>query len=280
MTKFFIVFLSILPLRLNHALGAFIGWLLARFDNKSRRVMQKNIELCFADLNEKQRKKLLNRALIEMGKGFVEAPFVWLNTAKTNEKFVKKINGIAHLQTKQASILLAPHMGCWEIVGPVVSLNREITILYKAPKSQQHEDFLLAKRNSAIMHLASANVKGVAKLQRRLSKGGLIGILPDQDPGEEGGSMSPFFANDVRTMTLLVKLARKNNAKVLMTWAKRLDHGKGYEINIAPVQVLSTSGKLEDDVILMNQAIEELIKTCPEQYLWNYKRFQSIIDYN
>jgi lauroyl/myristoyl acyltransferase len=36
-------------------------------------------------------------------------------------------------------------------------------------------------------------------------------------------------------MTLLVKLARNNNAKVLMTWADRLDHGKGYELRVHAV---------------------------------------------
>ena len=127
--------------------------------------------------------------------------------------------------------------------------------------------------------MATADKKGVIKLQRTLAKNELIGILPDQDPGEEGGVLAPFFNHDARTMTLLVKLARRNNAKVLMTWATRLDKGKGYELNLIPVNVLSDSGNLKDDVILMNQAIESLVKTKPEQYLWNYKRFKSVIDY-
>jgi KDO2-lipid IV(A) lauroyltransferase len=37
---------------------------------------------------------------------------------------------------------------------------------------------------------------------------------------------------------LLVKLARKNKAKVLMAWAARLDNGKGYELNVKPVNIL------------------------------------------
>jgi len=89
----------------------------------------------------------------------------------------------------------------------------------------------------------------------------------------------PFFTQNARTMTLLVRLARKNNAKVLMTWAKRLPQGKGYELNFEPIDVLSTSGELKDDVALMNQAIEAVIKTCPEQYLWSYKRFKGVIRY-
>jgi KDO2-lipid IV(A) lauroyltransferase len=81
-------------------------------------------------------------------------------------------------------------------------------------------------------------------------------------------------------MTLLVKLARKNNAKVLLTWAFRLPKGKGYELNLQPVDILSEQGSIEADVALMNQVIEDLVKTQPEQYLWNYKRFKSVVDYS
>jgi hypothetical protein len=37
---------------------------------------------------------------------------------------------------------------------------------------------------------------------------------PDQYPGEKGSVVSPFFGQNAQTMTLLVKLARKNKAVV------------------------------------------------------------------
>ena len=80
-------------------------------------------------------------------------------------------------------------------------------------------------------------------------------------------------------MTLLAKLARKNDAQVLLTWAKRLDKGRGFELNLKPVNILSDSAELVDDLTLMNKAIEELVRSCPEQYMWNYKRFKYIVDY-
>jgi KDO2-lipid IV(A) lauroyltransferase len=54
---------------------------------------------------------------------------------------------------------------------------------------------------------------------------------------------------------------------------------KGYELNVKPVNILSSTGRVEDDVALMNQVIEQLVKTKPEQYLWNYKRFKGIVRY-
>jgi len=78
----------------------------------------------------------------------------------------------------------------------------------------------------------------------------------------------------------LAKLARKNNAKVLLTWALRLPKGAGFEIHLEPVNILSEQGTVKEDVALMNKVIESLVKTQPEQYLWNYKRFKSVVDYS
>jgi KDO2-lipid IV(A) lauroyltransferase len=52
-----------------------------------------------------------------------------------------------------------------------------------------------------------------------------------------------------------------------MAWAARLDNGKGYELNVKPVNILSSTGRVEDDVALMNQAIEQLVKTFPSSCL-------------
>jgi KDO2-lipid IV(A) lauroyltransferase len=204
---------------------------------------------------------------------------VWFNSFEHNAKHIVKTNGAQHLKGDGNTILLIPHFGCWEITGRVISLDRPVTFMYKELSDKKQNDLLLSLREQQDLTMATANKKGVLKLQRALKDKQLIAILPDQYPGEEGSVVSPFFEHDARTMTLLVKLARKNNAKVLMTWAARLDNGEGYELNIKPVDILSSTGMVEDDVTLMNQAIEHLVKTKPEQYLWSYKRFKGIIRY-
>jgi KDO2-lipid IV(A) lauroyltransferase len=128
--------------------------------------------------------------------------------------------------------------------------------------------------------MASADHSGILKLQRALIKGQLIGILPDQDPGQDGGITAPFFNNPVNTMTLLVKLAKKHNAQVLMFWANRLDNGKGFDLNLEPLDLNLNSENLLEQVTLMNRTIEELVKRFPEQYMWSYRRFKSTHSYN
>ena len=280
MIRLLLKFFSVLPLRVNHAIGSLFGRMLYWLNTESKLVAQRNIHICFAQLTAQEKDRLLRKTLIEAGKSFTESSYIWLKSFNSNNQDVLKIHGLELLKAQQPIILLTPHIGCWEITGRVLSLVRPLTFLYKPLRSKSLEKWLFSQRQQGDLSMASADKKGVIKLQRSLSAAGAIGILPDQYPGDEGSVVVPFFQHQARTMTLLAKLARRNQAKVILTWAKRLPAGKGFELYLRPIEILSNSGELIDDVELMNQAIEKLVLECPEQYLWTYKRFKSIIRYN
>ncbi|WPE18759.1 lysophospholipid acyltransferase family protein [Candidatus Thioglobus autotrophicus] len=280
MINFILKFFAMMPLRLNHLIGSLIGYYLYMSDSDSKKIVHKNIQTCFPNLAKSEQQDLIKKSLIETGKGLSESGFIWLRSFKDNAKHITKTTGSEHLNSDQPIILLVPHFGCWEITGRVLSIDTPITFLYKPLRKAKQEALLIKNRQKQGLTMASADKKGVIKLQRAIKNKELIGILPDQDPGEEGSVLAPFFGTNARSMTLLVKLARKNNAKVLLTWAFRLPKGKGYELNLQPVDILSEQGSIEADVALMNQVIEDLVKIQPEQYLWNYKRFKSVVDYS
>ncbi len=280
MISIILKFFAIMPLRLNHLIGSWIGIYLYITNSHSKKVVSKNIKTCFAHLDKSRQQELIKKSLVEMGKGLSESGFIWLRSFKDNAKYIVKTIGIEHLKSEQPIILLVPHFGCWEITGRVLSIDTPVTFLYKPLRKAEQEAFLIKNRQKHGLSMATADKKGVIKLQRAIKKQELIGILPDQDPGEEGGVLAPFFGTNARSMTLLAKLARKNQAKVLLTWALRLPKGRGYELYLKPVDILSEQGLIEQDVTLMNKVIEDLVITQPEQYLWNYKRFKSVVDYS
>ncbi|SFV88863.1 Lipid A biosynthesis lauroyl acyltransferase [hydrothermal vent metagenome] len=279
MIKFILNLFAIMPLRFNHFIGTLIGRILYFSHSRSRLIASKNIKICFPKLSNKKRRVLVKKSLIETGKGLSESGFVWCNSFEHNARHITQTNGIECLDDEQKIILLVPHFGCWEIAARVVSLHKPTTFMYKELKNKKQNALLLSLREQHHLGMAAANKKGVLKLQRASKEGQLIAILPDQYPGSEGSVSVPFFGHNAVTMTLLVKLARKNNAKVILTWAQRLSKGQGYELNFKPVNVLSESGEIEEDVTKMNQIIETLILTDPKQYLWDYKRFKGIIRY-
>jgi len=280
MTGFFLSFCSHLPLKLNHFLGAFIGYFLYLFNTDAKKVTLQNIAICFSELSNDERHSLVKKSLIETGKNLTESSLVWNQSFAENVKHIRNIHGASHLDTDEKTILLVPHLGCWEITGRVIANNRAVTFLFKPLKEQQQNQYLFKRRNQGNLTMASADKSGILKLQRALKQGELIGMLPDQDPGQEGGIIAPFFNHSVNTMTLLVRLAKKHNARVVMCWANRLKKGKGFDLNFEPLDLTSSSDDLLEQVTLMNRAIENLIKRFPDQYMWSYRRFKSTQSYN
>lgn len=279
MIRLFLAFCSFLPLRANHAFGAFLGKLLFFFSSDAKNASKQNLRICFPNLNEGDLQDLLKRVLIETGKNLTESGLIWNQSFKENSNLIRNIYGEKHLESSKKTILLVPHIGCWEITGRVIADKRKITFMYRPLRSSKQNDYLLARRNQGNLTMASADSSGILKIQRALNNGELIGILPDQDPGEEGGIMAPFFDKDVNTMTLLARLAKKHNAQVLMFWAKRLENGRGYDLNFEPVDLSINGDDLESYVKVMNKSIESLVRKTPEQYMWGYRRFKSSHSY-
>ena len=280
MIRFFLAFCSFLPLKANHFIGAFLGILLYVLNTDAKNVSKQNLEICFPNLNQTDLERLLKKALIETGKNLTESGLIWNQSFKENAKLIRNIHGEHYLESTQKTLLLVPHMGCWEITGRVLAVKRKITFMYRPLRSKKQNDYLFVRRNKGNLTMASADKSGILKIQRALGNKELVGMLPDQDPGEEGGMMIPFFNKEVNTMTLLAKLAKKDNTQVLMFWADRLKNGKGYDLNFEPIDLSVNGDDLESFVAVMNNSIESLVRRFPEQYMWNYKRFKSSHSYN
>ena len=275
MIRLFLSLCSILPLKINHLFGKLIGQLLYLFDSDAKKVSSQNIEICFPELTKQEQQTLVKKALIHTGKNLTESGLIWNQNFSDNANYVQKINGDHYLDSSKKTILLVPHIGCWEITGRVLADSRKVTFMYKPLRSQKQNDYLFKRRNQGNLSMASADKAGVLMIQRALKNDKLVGMLPDQDPGKDGGIMAPFFNKQVNTMTLLAKIAQKKNVQVLMFWAERLDQGKGYELNIEPIDLSANGETLEDQVASMNHSVESLIRRLPEQYMWSYRRFKS-----
>ena len=68
MTGLFLSLCSLLPLKINHLLGSFIGQLLYLFNSDAKKVTTQNISICLPDLSKIQQRELVKKALIETGK--------------------------------------------------------------------------------------------------------------------------------------------------------------------------------------------------------------------
>ena len=268
-----------LPLPLAHAIGAVIGAGLILVPNDLRRISRINIPPCMPGLTRAEQRALLRRSLIEAGKTMCEAGALWLWPRARLLSLVRAVSGEEHvraaLQQGHGLILATPHLGAWEMMGLYSSARYPLTSLYRPPRMREMDALVRRGRERLGARLVPVDAGGVRALYQTLARGEVIGMLPDQEPGAGNGLFAPLFGIEANTMALLPRLAIKTGAPVIFCYAERLSWGRGYHLHFIPAPSAIQAAPIEHAVRVMNEGVEALVRRCPQQYQWGYKRFRT-----
>lgn len=265
-----------LPLWLSRSLGVVAGVGSYALRSGSYRVTRENLELCFPQLDPAARNRLVRASLIETGKALFETGAVWLRDYQWTQSKILAVHHREILDDALAGgkgvILLAPHLGNWEVLGLYLSAIPTATFLYQPPDIEALEHIIRTGREKAGATLVPTNRRGVLALLKVMKDGGFTGILPDQVPDAAGGEFAPFYGVPALTMTLVNNLRERSGAQVIAGYAARVRGG--FEIHFVP----AAAGIDADDSITALTALNRTVETCvnaiPAQYQWEYKRFR------
>ncbi|HET7845019.1 MAG TPA: lipid A biosynthesis acyltransferase [Xanthomonadales bacterium] len=265
-----------LPLRVLHAIGGAIGRLPALLRTREWRVARKNAELCFPALDADEKSRFVREALAETGRSLAELALVWSDAPRALAQ-IREVRGLEHMDAARAAgrgtIVAAPHLGAWELLNLYLSTLGPLTFLYRVPQRPEYETLLVGARTALGAEAVRAEGPSVRVLFKRLAANRLVGILPDQRPKAGEGVDAPFFGHDVRTMTLLSRLAERTGAAVVFGFAERLPRGAGYVLHFMPAPAGIADADAVAAAAALNRAIEHCIARAPTQYQWTYKRF-------
>lgn len=263
--------ISVLPLPILHILGIVVGWTVYCFDIKfSRRIRTNLVTTGFAS-STKVLNRLIRQNVAETGKGIVETLAIWMKSERAVLGWVKRCEGWHHIENalamKQGVIFLTPHLGCYEITARYYAAQHPITVLYRPPQQHWLTRLVESGRERSQTKLAPTNLSGVRSLLKALKLGEAVGILPDQVPDLGEGVWATYFDTPAYTMNLVDKLVASTHAKVLLIYGERLSWGCGFVIHVTPL----TTGSSAQEI---NDAVAQLVRIKPSQYLWSYRRFK------
>jgi Kdo2-lipid IVA lauroyltransferase/acyltransferase len=266
-----------LPLRWLHAIGAAFGWLVWFTHATPRRRATVTLSLALTRISDKTRHILVKRSLIEGGKSLLEVARIWSGDLPAVLALVREVRGAQLFDQALASgrglIIAAPHLGCWELLNFWLSSRTPIAIVYRPPRQAALEALLRKARGALKAEQVRAEGAGVRSLYKRLAAGGVVGILPDQQPRQGEGEFAPFFDTPALTMVLVSRLAQRTGAQVLFAFAERLPRGGGYRVHILPAPEGIAAQDLPTAVTALNRGVENCVNLAPEQYQWQYKRY-------
>jgi KDO2-lipid IV(A) lauroyltransferase len=270
--------LSLLPLRISHWLGAWVGMAMYLCPTRARCVTDVNLAACYPARDPAWRRRIARISLVETGKSLAEAPYLWRVPPARIASLVKETIGQSLMDeaiAKQRGVILAaPHHGCWELCGLYIATRYPITSLYRPPRMKDLEAVMRAGREHTGARLVPTDSRGVKSLIKALHQGQCVGILPDQVPNPGSGVYAPFFGISAYTMMLITRLAGKRQTPVIFMYAQRLRGGAGYRIHYRPADSEIYDPESAVAAAAVNLGVESMVRECPEQYAWSYKRFK------
>lgn len=264
-------FFSVFPLWLLHVMGAAMGWVAFVASPTYRRRFLANAASAGYSLGA------VRAAVAHAGRMVAELPRLWLGAP-----LPCSLQGEACVEAAYAAgrgiVYLTPHQGCFELSAQAAALRWSaergpITVLYRPARQAWLAKVMETARNRPGMNAVPTTLAGVRQMIKALRRGEAVGLLPDQVPPAGQGHWAPFFGRDAYTMTLAVRLAQQTGAAVVLARCERLPLGRGFVTHFEPLAA-PLSDQLEVAVLQINQAMEHLIRQCPEQYLWGYARYK------
>lgn len=267
-----------LPYPLLLQLGRGLGALMFRFAGSRRYIARRNLELCFPELSQAQRERLLRENFASTGIAFFEMAMSWWWPQARLQRLAK-IEGLEHLQQAQAAgqgvILMALHFTTLEIGAALLGQRHTIDGMYR-----EHKNLLFdyVQRRGRERHNRDATAierEDVRAMLKVLRAGRAIWYAPDQDYGRKQSLFVPLFGIQAATVTATTKFARLGRAKVVPFTQERLADGSGYRLVIHPPLEDFPGESEEADCLRINQWVEEAVSALPEQYLWAHRRFKT-----
>lgn len=275
----FLGLLSQFSLRAQYRLADLLALGLRAVPNQVARQARANIALCFADRDADERRRLYRQVLRHTCYAMTELGALWCWPVERVRERIREVDvSPAYREGGKAKILLLPHLGSWETLGIWLGGHCEAIMLYKRRKRKHRamDEFVIGRRARYGGELVPTTRQGLRRLMQGLRKGRTLVILPDQKPG--GGKArieSTFFGHSAPTTTLVHNLCSRIECDVFLASVCRSEPPGEFELRIQDLEFAELAGDETRSAQYMNDRIEALVHTRPEQYQWGYRRFSN-----
>lgn len=267
--------IAILPGPVQRGLGWSLGLVLPWLVGSRRRVVRRNLELCFPELDPAARAALARANLRNTGTMLVEFALAWMGSKARIAALPCRIEGLEHLEAVRAQgrgiLLVGAHMSHLELAGRLLTTRWPVAGMYREHADPTFEAAIRkARAGYATAMFRRDELRGAI---RHLRAGGTLWYAPDQGYRRGEHVFVPFFGVPAATLTATNQLARLTGAAVIGFAHRRLPDGS-YELKLFPPLEDFPTSDVTADSARVNRLLEGCIRWAPEQYLWLHKRFK------
>jgi len=266
--------LARLPWRLQRVLGRWLGGFLHAALRDRRRVAERNIALCFPELEGAQQAALVRKSFSELGIGLFEFARAWWGSVQPMRHDLR-VEGLEHLAAAREGgrgvIVISGHFTTLEIAARLMCDHAPLAGMYRPHDQGAMEWAVKRGRLRYAEHMFTR--EELRPALKHLKQGGLLWFAPDQDTRRGESVFVPFFGRPAHSLTSTHQLARLSGAAVSAFAHERRADG-GYTLRLSPAFADFPSKDATVDTARVMAAIEAMVREAPAQYLWIHRRFK------
>jgi KDO2-lipid IV(A) lauroyltransferase len=264
-----------------------LGYLLYSLVPKRRTIALENLRQAFHnEKTEKEIEHIARQSCTSFFQTFLEiGKFQNIFSAPNAHEQVKtKAEGLHELFQKAKKIhdqsggclFVTPHIGNWEMLPYISSLVGIPLVVVVRALDNEYLERLIYKNRAASGQVIIPKRNAFFVLQKTLSNGKSIGMLPDQSTMK--GIVVDFFGRHATTTPVpaLLSITYKRPIVVVACCRKGLDSFEGFVCDpIWPGDYTSEKEEIYRLTREMNRTMESIIQKYPEQYLWMHNRWKT-----
>lgn len=273
--------LSVLPETVAVGSGAVLGWLAGSVLGIRRKEVAEHLSFVFPDRSSSWRNRVARASYRHLGR---EAVTLFRMTrwplAKVQERV--RIGGFEEIEEEargeRGVVLLTGHLGNWEVAGAALAARGiPLDVVGKGMSNRRFEADLFRARERLGMRVIEMG-DAPKEVLRSLGRGRVTAIVGDQN-AHRHGVFIPFFGRLAATARGPALFALRAGAPVFVGFVVReVGLGQRYLVRIERLEY-ETTGDVERDVSSLLRAyherLEDAIRSAPEQYLWQHKRWKT-----
>ena len=277
---FFIYLGQRLSVRRLQSIGKWIGRLAYRILNKDRGIVEKQLEMIFPEKSQEERDVMAKECFLHFGQGMLEF-FAMDQFIKNVDQHIKVENPEVLeevIAEGHAVVLLAMHMGNWELVVPYLLKKGYPTVASTTnfPEPRVNDLIRESRERGNVQLIPRGDPKTVKALLQCFKKKQIFLVAIDQDTNV-ASTFVPFFGVPAKTPTGVATLTLKYGAVIVSHVVLRQPDGS-FLIRFKRLGYYQEKGATEKDVYQLsaelNRHMEDLVKETPEQWAWFHRRWR------
>lgn len=274
---FFVGFLFIsqlMPFKVQWQISRGLAWLTYNLAKSRRRIAEVNVDICFPELNAKEKEALVKEIFHENMQGYLDSGTAWFGNYK-RFKPTLEVRGKEHfdavINNGQGVVMAGAHFSILDLAGALTSLVTQLNVTYRPLDNKLMNAIMMKGRYRFCSN--AYHKKDVQGFIDCLKRGESLWYAPDQDYGRKHAVFAPFFGRECSTITGLTFLSQSGNARIIPYSYHRKQDCQEYILEFFPA--LPDTGSEEEDAKAYNEWLESVIRRYPAQYLWLHKRFKT-----